>query len=276
LFWKIEKDGHVAYVLGTIHLRVHPRELPDQVWNALAASSTVMVERDASTVHGQAKEGPAPSQAMTVAKLLNSSEFSTLRALIEANWTETTCPFEIRSLNLVTALALTHFSPRDLDDQATNNTLDQQVAYRAHRQRKNLVELDIQSRTDFSKIVSIDDVKRELAEDQKIGATQVHANITSAINKTADRYRYGECESTSDAVAKTQGASTAQTLLKDRNKNWLGIIESTLTAMPESESAFIATGCAHFNENDPESILNSLKADGYNVERVKINTFNWF
>src|SRR5574338_1473664 len=39
LFWKLEKDGHTSYLLGTIHRSIDPTtRLPELVWQQLDAA----------------------------------------------------------------------------------------------------------------------------------------------------------------------------------------------------------------------------------------------
>jgi uncharacterized protein YbaP (TraB family) len=48
-YWTIEKDGKTSHVLGTIHIAVDAKQLPKQLWDDLAASTTFISETDTSS-----------------------------------------------------------------------------------------------------------------------------------------------------------------------------------------------------------------------------------
>lgn len=262
IFFKAEKNGHVAYILGTVHFRVKPAELPSPVWKALEQSSVIMVEKNTVAEVQQKQSQPQVPADKRLGALLPEKEFRFLYSLVQQNWGDMIPISQLAAMDIVSGVYLSQIGPQDVMAQVQDDTIDQQVALRAMKANKPVIELD--AGRDDTTVISVDDLKKQIDDQIAKGAATAAAETNADIQKTVDDYRAGVC---SDDIKKDFGADTEKTLVIDRNRKWMTTITQALDK--STSPIFIATGCAHWSEEDPNSVFNEMKAAGYMLTRMK-------
>lgn len=261
--WKVTGKGTTLYLGGTIHLlRSSDFPLPAQFDSAYARSSAIVLETNMDEL-----QKPEIAQKMmlkmmftddkTLQSVLSDTAFKVLTELCTGvglpitNLAKFKPPMVILMATMM-KLQQMGFSSDGVDkafftkakEQGKQlmflETIDQQIEYLTNLGIGNENELVLQSITDLKKS------EKDFPE------------LVSAWRNGNDAIMTKNAE-----AMKKDYPSMYKSLLVDRNKNWMPVIESYL-ATPETE--FILVGSMHLYT--PDGVVKMLRDKGYNVEQL--------
>src|SRR5690606_914807 len=83
LMWRVERDGAVSWLLGTMHLGVSADDaLPPAVWRRLAESSLFVMETDTSAIDREAALAMARGAHPSLREQLSPAQWQALVAAL--------------------------------------------------------------------------------------------------------------------------------------------------------------------------------------------------
>jgi uncharacterized protein YbaP (TraB family) len=256
LLWKIEKDGHTSYALGTIHGGVDARSrLPPRVWARLDAARAFAMETDVSDPD-------------LVHRLRDRDDGKTLHEdLGDAYWNKletAVSPKVARQLDThkaVVAVAL--LSTRGLPDAPA---MDGALLARATAASKPVVFLepprvqaDVLAR--WFDVRALEEMLDDLADNERQTRDMLAAYVAG------DEARILQVNDEGRSAWQRHGHSDAEysaqldDLLYRRNASWIAPIERLHAA----GGGFIAVGALHLV--GAGSVLDRLRALGYTITR---------
>lgn len=255
LFWKLEKDGHTSYLLGTMHLGVDPHtRLPQLVWDKLDAAKTFAMEID-------------PSQ-MSSADLLRKDGKTLREELGEAYWKkleDVLGPAVAKTmLNAKPMFPATALSVRGLPQTPP---MDSALHGRAKSQGKHLVYLETLE-LELAVLEKAMDARalKDLLDD--LPGTEQRTKDMLAAYLAGDEAKMQAVQDSERALwlAKGRPAAEYDALLEDllykRNASWIEPIEK----LHADGGGFIAFGAAH--AIGPRGVLDLLSGKGFTITRL--------
>ncbi len=254
LFWKLEKDGHTSYVLGTMHLGIDPATLPASVWQALDASPTFATEVD-------------PAQMTELD--LTRKDGKTLRAeLGEDYWKkleDALGPASAKALlKLKPMIPATMLAMRGLPKTAS---MDRSLHTRAIDRKKKLVYLETVA-LQLAVLEAVMDARalKDLLDD--LPGAEERAKAMVAAYRAGDEDEILEIQAVERELWLKKGRPAAEydtqidALLYKRNASWIEPIEQ----LHADGGGFIAFGAAH--AVGPRGVLDLLAKRGFAITRL--------
>lgn len=255
LFWKLEKDGHTSYLLGTIHRGIDPESrLPALVWQKLDESTTFAMETDLSQAD---KLDVKRHDGTTLKDELGPAYWKKLEGVLGANQAALL-------LDDKPMLPVMMFALRGLPPTAP---MDGVLYGRADNQHKKIVYLE-----PFEVQVAVLDkwmtarVLRDILDDVD--------QVEQRSKQLLDAYVSGD-EAKMLALAEVERADwkahghparefdeQMEDLLYKRNASWIAPIEK----LHADGGGFIAVGAAH--TVGPRSVVDLLQKRGFQVTRL--------
>lgn len=254
LFWKLEKDGHTSYLLGTMHIGVdaHAR-LPQIVWDKLDEAKTFAMETDAAN----AKFDLSRNDGITLRDEIGEAHWNKLEAALGPAHAQ-------QLLHMKASVVATLLSVRGLPPTPA---MDGVLYGRALDRKKNIVFLEtpelafalLEKWLDARAVKDLlDDLSGAEARQRELLAAYLSGDDTRIV-KTLERER-------ELWLAKGRPAQEWDEQMEDmlyrRNAAWIEPIEKLHAA----GGGFIAVGAAH--AVGPRSVLALLEQRGFAITRV--------
>jgi hypothetical protein len=256
LFWSIEKEGNITYLLGTMHVGVDAQSmLPPSVWHRLDTAPAFAMETDADD----------PAMAALAVPVTGSLHAE----LGEAYWKKLET-----QLTPAKAAELDHARPMIaatmllLKDMPKTEAMDGALVAAAQRAKKPIVYLEPAAKQlalldkwlDAREIKSLlDHTAETVANEQEMLAAYLAGDAPRMLALAADERATAKASGYTDAEYDQEMAD----LLYERNASWIDAIEQLHTR----GGAFIAVGALHLIGD--RSVLDLLAHRGYVVTRLE-------
>jgi uncharacterized protein len=262
--YRVERDGHVSHLLGTIHLGFGLEEVLTAAGNAaLDGARLVITETDlADDPASRLVQAALLPAGQTLNGILDAQTWSTLTARLAG---QIPIPVLAQMKPWLPAVLLGIAELKEAFDALRPGTsermMDVELMARAERKKQTLQHLEsvdeqIAVFEGISLEEQISELRRALEEDSK---TQARGLVEAF--ESGDEAKL--CLSLFDAEQMKAAPGFYQAVLFARNERWLPVIERALRA----GDAFIAVGAAHLLGE--RGILEALRSRGYRVERVR-------
>jgi uncharacterized protein YbaP (TraB family) len=262
--WQVQSEDHTIYLGGTVHLlRETDFPLPEEYADAYAASSTIVFETDLNlmndlSVQAKLMKTLSYGDEKSLKTVLNEEAYSALEAYasnigLPFMMLEKFKPGMVVSLLQVLEFQRIGFTPQGvdayfntlamIDDKSLGQleTIDDQIGFLASMGEGSESEFILMSLKDLE---STDQIM-----DDMIAAWRTGDNDALSELFVADMLE--------------QAPEIYDSLLKQRNSNWLPQLESMLES-PEVE--FVLVGAAHLV--GPDGLLMLLQAKGFEVSQL--------
>ncbi len=253
-FFRIEKNGTTSYLLGTRHIGVAWRKMPDVVHDALERASLVVFETvdDDGSIDGPARHSAA--RAELGEKLWKRYRELAGDALADAM--AEAAPAEAMLMLMVT-----------YEDQLSS--LEREIEADAGRWKKPMRGLETSAfqqklldkyldgraiRAFVENVESLDEIKQDTIEDLTEYCSGTDETPGVDPKERADMLKSGYTE--------TEIAAMDREMLSDRNRSWIPQLET----MFAKGNVFVAVGADHTRGDQGVPAL--LAAKGYQVTRV--------
>lgn len=260
--WKAEKNGQVAYLLGTFHIGFTLDDLPRSVLERIEDSGTFFMETDLTTVSQDILIGRATfSGGQSLDQFLPKESWQELVDLLShvmpAEKLKSFKPWYIQNL-LITGLAMQQLNLEggmdvDLLEYARAKGVEIRYLESAETQLAVLESISPADFLDYSLKNS-----ENLITDTKEGTRQLYDCYLAGDLKCLEKM----FESPAQGLA-LQDWQT-ELLLKQRNRTWIPVIEKSLSSQP----TFIAVGVGHLLGS--ENVLELLEQEGFKIEAVAL------
>jgi hypothetical protein len=255
LFWKLEKDGHTSYLLGTMHVGVDPHaRLPDVVWQKLDEAKAFAMEVDLAEA---GKLDMTRKDSITLRDELGEAYWNKLEDAIGRAEAQ-------RVLKMKPMIPAALLGMRGLPRTAA---MDGALYARAVRRHERVVvlesldsELAVLDKWMNARAVKdmLDDLPGVEQRSQDMLAAYIAGDDAKILalqqRERQDWKRTGRPEQEYDAQM--------EDLLFKRNASWLPAIEK----LHAEGGGFIAIGAAH--AVGPRSVLDLLEKKGFRITRV--------
>jgi uncharacterized protein YbaP (TraB family) len=250
-FYEVEKDGKVSHLVGTMHMGIDPKALPDAVYAALDKAKTFAMETDLTDTsvigdlmlpEGKTLEGElGPEYWAKLEKALgpklaagmNRFKPSTAASLLELEGLPMTDPMDMVLLGRAKdhGASIVYLEPAALQAKVLDKWLDV-------RALKEMLD-DLEKNADKPK---------EMLDAYKAGDEDKVAALT------ADKSSWKRSPEEYDEMMND--------LLYARNASWIPALETMLGA----GDAFVAVGAAHLIGE--RSVTDLLRKKGFTITRV--------
>jgi uncharacterized protein len=250
--WEVRGKAGTSYLFGTIHAGFQAdRELPQVVWDKLAAADTFVMEADITEVRPmELMKLAALPEGQRLDDLLGAEDWKRLQAMVgggvPASSLKVLAPWFVYSLVLQTLYPTP--TPLDLALQTRARSLGKRMTYLEDWR----FQIDI-----LSSVMGLDDL-RQLVTDGGKAREQLDAMIAA--------YRAGDFARISAIALDPEEAKAHPERMKrmfdDRNRAWI----ETLGPELDRGSMFIAVGVGHFAGE--VGLLRLLRERGYIVKRI--------
>ena len=293
IFYEVRENGVLrAYLLGTFHVGVEMDDFPENFWQSLEKSSTVMLEmnkQDLATVALVYKHTSLeklmirPGVDTPVSELTSPVDYDLIKKFFALNypkidletlsaqgvWTLVSTKTVLQNINQMPS-EISNL-PDETWERIREYRLDGEIEKRATKLGKAVLSLDSAKPSDgakFSQCLQEEDTSYttrtiEILKD-KVSVFESFTNLMVFL-KT---YLNGDL---SNATLKDWQASEGGTcLLHDRNLQWMQKISAFLknSAKNSQEILFIAVGAAHVDLSE-DSLIPRLEKLGYSVHRYQ-------
>ena len=257
LLWSIEKDGHITYALGTMHMGVDPEtRLPDVVFQKLDAAPTFAMETDLSD-SSLADLMTKRSDGGTLHHDLGDAYWKKLEAALSP-------PVAAQMDRMPPTIPVTMLSTRGLPPTAP---MDGVLLGRAQREHKQIVYLEpaikqVKLLVKWMDVRALEEILDDLDVNEQMQKDMLAAYVAGDDVKML---ALGDQE---HVLWKKSGRSDAEyqqmmkEMLYDRNASWIDAIEKLHAA----GGGFIAVGALHLVGKG--SVLDLLQQRGYKVTRI--------
>lgn len=251
-FYKIEKNGQTAYLLGTIHTGINFSALSDTIINTANTSDSLVVETDISKGAAIAATAFPMGAKDSLKNQLTPDEWDRFSATVgpilgpQAN-------FVMDLLHPVTATSM--YGAASLPP--TKEPIDQFLVQTYEQANKPIYFFeDIQVQIDaIAGTQTIDTLKQQLALDPSVFESQNDALVNI--------YSSGDLNLINMFLVQPMPADQLQVLLIDRNLAWMDIFDDIFN-QPGQE--FMAVGAAHLAGN--YGMVKLLADIGYTVTKI--------
>lgn len=260
--WKVERDGRTGWLVGSIHVLTEDHyPLPDGMNKAFLRAVTLMEEVDLDQLSSPEMMGALASKAMYVDGQTLETQLSkdTYRLVVD-RLTTAGLPVEaiLRMKPWMITLTLVALNAKrgGFDSQLG---VDKHYRDMARRMGKKFRPLE----TPIEQIEFLDKLSPDV-QDSMLRETieQSDAGLTQ-LKTTANAWRAGDVATVEGVVlgALKSSPPAYQSLIVDRNRNWLPKIEACL----ETGHCFVVVGAGHVV--GPDGLITMLKRKGYSVEQ---------
>ena len=253
-FFRIEKAGKTSYLLGTRHIGVGWRKMPDAVHQALEGASLVVFE----TVDDDGTDD-TPARAAPLREVLGPSLWARYRELAGdalADSVENGTPAE--GMLMLMVIHEDRLASLELEITQRAEALAKPMRgleTSAFQQRLLDKYLDARAARAFvENIDSLDELRQDTIDDLTEYCSGTDETPGMDPKERADMKKSGYTDAEIDAMDKE--------MLTDRNRAWIPTLEPILAA----GNAFIAVGADH--TRGPSGVPALLAARGYAVVRV--------
>jgi hypothetical protein len=253
-FYKIEKNGQTAYLLGTIHTGVNYSDLTDTVHNAVTAADTIVLETDIGAAGTLVATAFPMGADNSLKNQLTVDEYTKLYdRLVAIPFTGKMIEPMIDQLNpaMASSLYQASYMPE------TKEPIDQMIYNIGQTAKKNFVGLEpVQDQIDvLKKTMTVDALKQMLAAPMD--------QLTASMDYMVQAYESGDEASMQMMFVDSMAPDEKQIMLIDRNNKWLGEFDSIFDA-PGTE--FIAVGTAHLLAD--VGLVHQLQLKGYTLTKI--------
>ena len=234
LFFKVEKDGHISYLLGTRHVGVPLAKFPDQIQQAFRGAKTAVFESIT----------PASDPAVSLPDELGTARWDKLRRLLGPSEAE-----RVRgSAGLAIAAVLTLYEDRSA-------FLDVELQTLARTLRIELVALE--------DAVKSAELGRELASPQKLAELLDGLEGRATLRRATESGLRAYC--TAGSTQDGAGKSELDQVGERRVRAWLGTLANLLTR----GETFVAVGSNHLNGET--GLPARLRTEGFTVTDLGVS-----
>lgn len=256
LLWEVAGADGPSYLFGTIHAGFRPdTELPQLVWDKLAAADGFAMEADITAVSPiELMKRAALPAGQTLDDQLGEQDWARLQVLVgsgmAAGSLKLLAPWFVYSLILQTLYPTPH--PLDLALQERAAALGKQMTYLEDWQFQLGMLADL---------MGLDDLRDLLADD---GTARAQLDTLIAAYRAGDFARLSAI--VLDPVEAAAHPERMRRMFDDRNRAWL----ATLVPRLRRGKLFVAVGVGHFA--GAAGLLALLRAEGFTVRRVALAT----
>jgi uncharacterized protein YbaP (TraB family) len=291
LLWRVEREGRVSYLFGTVHVGVSMREAlgPEGV-AALARARVVYVEAsidDAATVQDELLSAVIRAQlpeGRSLRAMLGESDFTKLTRVLSTLPAALIDRLSPTLVALLTLGSLQTSGSASAGADAGAGARDASVAQADHQDSgaaRPSAPMDLQiaqsARARGADVRTLERLRAQFEAFEQIGvdgATQLIRSFVRdpessgrLLGQITEAYREPDAERSMSAVVRAMHETSpafARALLDDRNDRWLPMIDQ---AMRSQDGVFVAVGAAHMVE--AKGLVAGLRARGFTVERVR-------
>lgn len=252
-FFKVEKNGEVSYMLGTIHTGVEYSSLPQQIQDLAAQSDALIVETDISAAPALVAQTFPPGAKDSLKNQLTDEEWAKFTAVAEP-LLGPQAPFIMDRLH--PAMAISIFSSGNFPE--TKEPLDQHLVNIYNQSKKPIYYLE-----DIAVQLNV------MIKTQTIETLKAQLQVTQAMMDQQTQlmlfiYSQGNLQLIEQFLVSPMPQDQLNLLLIDRNLAWQQKFDS-LFNKPGQE--FFAFGAAHLvTEYGMIKLVEDL---GYTVTQLK-------
>jgi uncharacterized protein len=253
-FYKIEKNGQTAYLLGTIHTGVNYSDLASAVHNAVEAADTIVLETDIGGASALMASAFPMGPDNSLKDQLTPDEWQKLYdRLVAIPGTGKLIEPLIDQLNPAVASSL--YQVTYLPETA--EPIDQTIYSIGQKEKKNFVGFEpIQDQIDvLKKTGTVDALKQMLAAPMD--------QLAASMDQLTAAYTSGDEATMTTMFVDTMAPDEKQIMLIDRNNKWLGEFDQIFDA---AGTEFIAVGTAHLLSD--VGLVHQLQLKGYTLSKV--------
>tara|TARA_R110002096_G_scaffold299503_6_gene494158 strand:- start:58935 stop:59918 length:984 start_codon:yes stop_codon:yes gene_type:complete len=240
-------NGESGFLLGTMHMGVDAaKEMPKDVWLALASASSLTIEADITDV--TVAMGLMLPKDQNLKDLLGEESWALLEKKVGKPTAQMLLPMKpAAAASAIAIQGIKMTMPMDLAVVAKAQTAELPIHY--------LEDAAFQLAM-LEKVMTVETVREMLASED---ATDMKTML--------ETYRKGDAEALLEEMQDTSslgenGEEKIEALLFDRNANWIPKLEELFA----EKGAFVAVGAAHLI--GPRSVNALLKAKGYTITRM--------
>lgn len=252
--WRVERDGAVSHVFGTVHVGVRLFELPQVVGERLDASHSLIVEADTEDMSSpRVLAGLMLPAHKSLRSMIGDKYWRVLRqyldGVIPAQALDRMPPWMVQTM-------LTVEDPLSGENRVS---LDTQLVERARKNGKRLLYLETAEMqlALLASLIGVDELRETL--DDVPGARRGLKVLLRA-------YRTGNLPAlaglTLNPAEMAKSPDHFEALLFKRNREWMDMLQREL---PKG-GVFVAVGAAHFVGDD--GLLELLRRAGFTITRV--------
>jgi uncharacterized protein YbaP (TraB family) len=257
LMWAIEKDGHITYALGTMHMGIDPEtRLPDLVWQKLEASPAFAMETDLSDKSLMRSMTDRPAGG-SLHQDLGDAYWKKLEAALS--------PAVAAQMDRMRpTIPVTMLSMRGLPPTPP---MDGVLLGRAQAQHKQVVYLEPASKqvdllVKWMDVRALEEILDHLATSEQVQKDMLAAYIAGDETRILAIGEQERAMWKQSGRPETEYDQMMKELLYDRNASWIDPIEKLHT----SGGGFVAVGALHLVGKG--SVLDLLQQRGYKVTRL--------
>lgn len=251
--WKIEHQGKVSYLFGSIHFGQsswYPLSTP--IERAYAAADALVVELDMTIHQRDVRAAMMLPKGETLKQHLSQKAYSTLISYLNQQHIPEPAVASIKPWAVANMIAVLPYLKLGLDP---NLGIDSQFLTRAKQDSKPVIELEtVQFQIEL--LTTLFDNENALLD-----AIAMPDNIVVSL---LSLWQQGELAAIERLVKNQLDRRKYQRLLVNRNRNW---VNQLLTRLNDSDSLFIVVGVAHLIGADGVPAL--LTERGLKVTRVQ-------
>jgi len=262
--WKAQKDYSIIYFGGTCHtLRESDYPLPPEFDKAYKASEILVFETDIGKLQDPSTQQKFLSKAMyadgsTVDKHLSAQAYGELSAYCEANGIPLEAFRQFKPSMLIVTLTVMELMKLGVTQQGVD-LFFYELANKDKKVVEGLETVDEQ----INYVVSMADGNQDEFVTYSVKDMKT---IGEKFDTLADAWRKGDVKKLDELMItelKTRLPKLYKTLIVDRNRNWLPLIDA-YQKTPRTE--FILVGVGHLV--GPDGIIETLKKKGYKVDKL--------
>ncbi|MDR2341980.1 MAG: TraB/GumN family protein [Campylobacteraceae bacterium] len=261
--WKITKGKNSIYIGGSVHaLRMQDYPLPKEFDKAFEMSNITVFEANISEVNDPAFMQKIVQFMMlpnnkTLETVLNEKTYKLLEAKckeigIPIELMKNLTPFAITNMLMIIQMQKMDFTPQGVD------AYHLEKAKKSKKRIEFLETMEFQTKLFYNFGMAGDDYVLQAIKDLDDLKEIVPSLIAQWRNGTS------QITDTAEKEMREKFPNLYKTIIADRNKNWLVLIEDYLAT---KDVEFIIVGLAHLHGSN--GLLKSLKEKGYKIEYLK-------
>jgi uncharacterized protein YbaP (TraB family) len=263
--WKVSKSGNYLYIGGSIHiLRAQDYPFPKEFDMAFEKSNILVFEANVSEANDPEFMQKMMSFMMlpdgkTIKTVLNQNTYKILEAKckeigIPVEYIENFTPFSIGNILTIAQMQKIGF---------VSQGVDMYYIEKAKDEGKKIVFLE----TMEFQLKLFYDLGMKLGDEYILQSLDELDKIGEILPSMIAEWRNGGSKIINEMTEKdmkNKFPNIYKTILLDRNKTWLRLIEKYLTT---EDVEFVIVGLGHIQGDD--GLLKNLKDKGYKVEQIK-------
>lgn len=252
-FYKVEKNGNIAYLLGSIHTGVDYDELPVFVKNKVEASKTIILETDlGQEAQIQIQQNFPTPYTKPLNEILDQDSFFKLVEAVKPfglmeDQVKALSPFHAISLYTVSSLP------------AVQKPIDSFLYQLANSNDKNFSYLEpVSAQVKLLKKLMTEEAMVELLQKPKSELLKETSDLLQAYlsGNPDELFNLMEFQTNSDG--------SLDFVLFERNESWVKPINM---ALPKDGIEFITVGAGHLGGGQ-RGLLELLKNDGFSITKI--------